>query len=268
MLRSCREFPSLSGAPQTHYQTPGQAVWANANQRAVQHTPVQRPQQQHPISTQGNTQLQQQEHGMQVQDHSQQRGDDLFSTGSQFTGGLDDYRHGGQGGVGQLSGTGQPQTGNIEEFPPLGRNGNDDLGQDRRGSLMQNAAFGAFPNNNNFNLPQSSAQNRQSLSSAPSSQIDRGTATLADRIMSPTALGFGGTTASVSFVFSEDADGIQHPPQPGPQLSQYGQSKALQPIKTRTSVLPILCIRKIFNTAFRVFPWTDSESRQTTTSTV
>jgi len=150
------------------------------------------------MNAQGNTQQQPQQHGLQVQDPTQQRAEDLFSSGSQFTGGLDDYRHGGQGGVGQLSGTGQPQTGNIEEFPPLGRNGNDDLGQDRRGSLMQNAAFGAFPNNNNFSLPQSSAQSRQSFSSAPSSHIDRGSATLADRIMSPTALGFGGTTASVS----------------------------------------------------------------------
>ena len=189
-----REFPSLSGAPQTHYQNPGQAVWANANQRAVQHTPVQRPQQQHPISTQGNTQ-QQQQHGLQGQDPSQQSTDDLFSAGSQFTGGLDDYRRGGQGGVGQLSGTGQPQTGNIDEFPPLGRNGNDETGQDRRGSLMQNAAFGGFSNSNNFNLPQNTVQNRQGLPSAPSSQVDRGSATLADRIMSPNTMGFGGTIA-------------------------------------------------------------------------
>lgn len=97
--------------------------------------------------------------------------------------------------MGQLSGTGQPQTGNIEEFPPLGRNGNDDLGQDRRGSLMQNAAFGAFPNNT-FNLSQPSAQNRQSLSNASGIQVDRGSATLADRILSPNAMGFGGNMAS------------------------------------------------------------------------
>ena len=197
---SCREFPSLSGAAQTHYQTPGQAVWANANQRAVQHNPVQRPQQQHSLTGQGNTQpqqqQQQQQHGLQGQDHSQQGTENPFSTGSQFTSSLDDYRHGGQGGVGQLSGIGRPETGNIEEFPPLGRNGTDENGQDRRGSLMQNAAFGGFSNPNNFNLPQNSAQNRQGLSSAPTSQIERGSATLADRIMSPNHMGFGGIIAS------------------------------------------------------------------------
>ena len=154
---------------------------------------MQRPQQQHPSSGQGNIQQQQQQHGLQGPDHSQQGTENPFSTGSQFTSGLDDYRHGGQGGVGQLSGINQPQTGNIEEFPPLGRNGNDESVQDRRGSLMQNAAFGGFSNPNTFNLPQNSAHNRQGPSNPPSNQIDRGSATLADRIMSPNSLGFGGT---------------------------------------------------------------------------
>lgn len=188
------EFPSLSGAPQPHYHNAGQAVWANANQRAVQHTPVQRPQQQLPVSAQSNDQ--QQQHTHQGQDSAQRGADDLFTASSQFACGLEDYRNGGQGGVGQLSGTGQPQTGNIEEFPPLARNGTDEAGQDRRGSLMQNAAFGNFPNPNNFNLSQNSIQSHQGLQNASSNQAERISSTLADRIMSPGVMGFGATTRS------------------------------------------------------------------------
>ena len=105
--------------------------------------------------------------------------------------------------MGQLSGTGQPQTGNIEEFPPLARNGTDEGGQDRRGSLMQNAAFGNFPNPNNFNLSQSSIQNHQNLQNASSNQADRGSSILADRIMSPSVMSFGG--ASVPFLREPEA---------------------------------------------------------------
>ena len=187
------EFPSLSGAPQPHYHNAGQAVWANANQRAVQHTPVQRPQQQLQVSVQSSNQ--QQQHTHQGQDTAQRGTEDLFTASSQFTSGLDDYRNGGHGGLGQLSGTSQPQTGNIDEFPPLARNGTDETGQDRRGSLMQNAAFSSFPNPNSFSLSQNSVQSHQGLQNASSTQTDRGPSTLADRIMSPSAMGFGGTSA-------------------------------------------------------------------------
>ena len=184
-LTTIRDFPTLSGAPQTQFHNPSQAVWANASQRAVQHTPVQRPQQQHPLNPQNSNQPQQ--HSQTAQEASLQSADDLFTNNSQFQNGLDDYRHGGQSGVGQLSGSGQPQTGNIEDFPPLGRNGNEETGQDRRGSLMQNAAFGAFSNSNGLGMPQSSR------GTAPPGQSEsRGASTLADRIMSPNALAFGG----------------------------------------------------------------------------
>ncbi len=181
----------MSGAPQPQYQNPGQAVWANANQRAVQHTPVQRPQQQHTINQQAPTQTQQQ--SQQTQDSSQQNTEDLFSTASQFSSGIDDYRHGGQGGVGQLSGSSQPQTGNIEEFPPLGRNGNEETEQDRRGSLMQSAAFGGFSNADAFTLPQSSVQTRHGLPNTANNQGDSNRpSVLVDRILSPSTLGFRG----------------------------------------------------------------------------
>ncbi len=61
-----------------------------------------------------------------------------------MSGPVDDYRHGGQSGVGQLSGLSQPQPGSIEEFPPLGRMG--DMGHDRRANMIQNAAGGGFSN--------------------------------------------------------------------------------------------------------------------------
>lgn len=184
------EFPSLSGAPRPQFQNPGQAVWANANQRATQHTPVQRPQQQQqPADLQISAQQQQQPH-QQPQEQAQQTTEDIFSSGSQFSNGLDDYRHGGQGGVGQLSGSSQPQTGSIDEFPPLGRNENGDIGQDRRGNLMQNAAFGGYANGNAFAPQSNQIQNRQGGSAG---QQDSGrSSTLVDRILSPSALGSAG----------------------------------------------------------------------------
>lgn len=189
----CREFPSLSGAPQPQYSNPSQAIWANANQRAIQQTPVQRPQQQHPVNPQLSAQSSQSQQHQQLQDGPQQSNDDLFTPNSRFTSGLDDYRHGGQGGVGQLSGSGQPQTGNIEEFPPLGRNGNEDTVHDQRGSLMQNAAFGGFSSTNTFTLPPNSVQNRQGLPNAQSSQSDTNrSAALLNRSQSPSHRQFGG----------------------------------------------------------------------------
>ena len=138
-----REFPSLSGAPQPQYQNTGQAVWTNANQRATQQTPVQRPQQPNEPGA-----PQPQSH--HLQDQVPQTLDDAFFPTSQLNGTMDDYRHGGQGGVGQLSSSAQPQPGSIEEFPPLGRNGPGDIGLDRRVNMMQNAASGGFPGSSSF----------------------------------------------------------------------------------------------------------------------
>jgi CCR4-NOT transcription complex subunit 2 len=186
------EFPSLSGAPQPQFSNPSQAIWANASQRAVQHTPVQRPQQQNSINPQAVTQLPLQQN-QQAQETPQSTGDDLFSPTSRFSSGIDEYRHGGQGGMGQLSGSAQPQTGNIDEFPPLSRNGNDDAGHDPRGSLMQNAAFGGFSNANSFVSPPNQVQTRHGITNTPSSHTDTGrSAALAERNFSPNDLGFGG----------------------------------------------------------------------------
>ncbi|KAI4091919.1 MAG: hypothetical protein LQ339_008036 [Xanthoria mediterranea] len=182
------EFPSLSGAPQTQYQNPGQAVWGNSNQRATQHTPVQRPQQQHPISQQSTSQQQNQQPS-QTQEQSQQSREQLYS-GSQMTGSNDDYHRGGQGGIGQLGASGQPQSTSIDEFPPLRRNGTDDDQQDRRGSLMQNAAFGGYPGANTFSMPSAQDPARHRLPSSQTGRPDSRASTLVDRIMSPSSLSF------------------------------------------------------------------------------
>lgn len=68
----------------------------------------------------------------------------MFPSGSQFANRLDDFRNGGQGISSQLGAGGQPQTGNIEEFPPLGRNAAAELPLGRTGSLMQGAGFGGY----------------------------------------------------------------------------------------------------------------------------
>ncbi|KAL8883707.1 MAG: hypothetical protein Q9215_008076, partial [Flavoplaca cf. flavocitrina] len=186
------EFPSLSGAPQTQYQNPGQAVWGNSNQRATQQTPVQRPQQQHPISQQSNSQQQNQQPS-QGQEQSQQSREQLYS-GSQMSGSNDDYHRGGQGGIGQLGASAQPQSNSIDDFPPLRRNGTDEDQQDRRGSLMQTAAFGGYSASNNFSMPLTQESARHRLPNAQSGRPDSRTSTLIERIRSPSSLSF--TSAS------------------------------------------------------------------------
>jgi CCR4-NOT transcription complex subunit 2 len=128
----------LSGAPQAQHQNPGQAVWA---QRPAQQSQAQRQQQEaQDIPQQGLRQNQQQQ---------QSSNDENFPSGNQFANSLDDFRPRGQGNCDQ------PQTGSIDEFPPLGRDpsipmGNRDssleMGSERRGSLMQNTGFGAYTN--------------------------------------------------------------------------------------------------------------------------
>lgn len=153
---TAREFPSLSGAPQpTQTQNPSQMVWANASQRAAQ-TPVQR--QQPPPTSQAPSRASQTPSN-HPQQQSQPHHDDLFPSGVQFANRLDDFRNGGQGISGQLGG--QPQTGSIDEFPPLGRNVAAEIGQDRRGSMMQNAGFGSF--NPSIGFQGQSAQTRNMM---------------------------------------------------------------------------------------------------------
>ncbi|KAJ6172339.1 hypothetical protein N7470_001406 [Penicillium chermesinum] len=115
-------------------------VWANASQRAAGHTPVQR--QQHPPTSQPPSRASQTQ-SVPVQP-SQPANDDMFPSGAQFANRLDDFRNGGQGINSQLTAGSQPQTGNIDEFPPLGRNVASELPQAHRDALMQNAGFGGY----------------------------------------------------------------------------------------------------------------------------
>lgn len=164
LLFTIREFPSLSGAPQpTQSQNPSQMVWANASQRAAQ-TPVQR--QQAPPTTQPPSRTSQTPSNL-PQQQSQPSHDDLFPSGVQFANRLDDFRNGGQGISGQLGG-GQPQTGSIDEFPPLGRNAAAEIGQDRRGSMMQNAGFGGY--NASIGFQGQSAQTRNIMAASVNGQ--------------------------------------------------------------------------------------------------
>jgi CCR4-NOT transcription complex subunit 2 len=72
--------------------------------------------------------------------------------------------------VGQLSGSSQPQTGNIEEFPPLGGSVGD-IGPDRRTGLIQNAA--AYAGNANAGAFPGLGQTRNGMSSPTEGQQDR-----------------------------------------------------------------------------------------------
>ncbi|EAL93408.2 NOT2/NOT3/NOT5 family protein [Aspergillus fumigatus Af293] len=187
-------FPSLSGAPQQS-QTPNPGlVWG---QRALQQTPQR---QQHPTSQAPSRAPQTQSHHPQQQ--SQPSHDDVFLSGAQFANRLDDFRNGGQGISGQLGGSAQPQTGNIDEFPPLGRNVAADLGQDRRESLMQSAGLGNFGGTMPFTgaNQNQSAQNRTMIGGSINGQDT-------SRMMSPTNAGSTAIGTSRSPV-NQGANGV------------------------------------------------------------
>jgi CCR4-NOT transcription complex subunit 2 len=170
------EFPSLSSS-QPQHQNSSQAAWTSAPQRG---TPVQRPQ------TNSNNQA-----------TSSQQQDDLFPSASQFASGLDDFRTSAfSGQARQMAGSSQPQTGNIDEFPPLGRTGNGEIGQDRRGSLIQNVGFGGHSNGAGFGpglLQPQSLQTRSGLLSTISGQQEQNR----QAGLSPAGLGSGGTSLAV-----------------------------------------------------------------------
>jgi CCR4-NOT transcription complex subunit 2 len=156
-----REFPSLSGAPQAQQNTSAQQMWANPTLRtATQQQTIGRPQGQGPQPGQTG-QAASQQLSNQGQEGSGQ---------DQFSGPGDDYRFGGQGGVGQLSGGAQPQTTNIEEFPPLGGAAGE-IGPDRRAGLIQNAA--AFASTANSSAFPGLGQTRNGLPSPTDSQQER-----------------------------------------------------------------------------------------------
>lgn len=87
------------------------------------------------------------------QQQSQQ--EDLFTSSTQFTSNQSSFRFGNQNSVGQSA---QPSS--VDEFPPLSRNSNGDIGQDRSSNMIQNVGFGAQPNGSGFGPSNATSQNR------------------------------------------------------------------------------------------------------------
>lgn len=97
----------------------------------------------------------------QAQQQTQQQQDDLFSSSSQLPNApsAHAFRFGGQSAVGQSS-----QSGTSDDYPPLNRNTNGEIGQDRGSGLLQNVGFTNQPGSLGFGagamgLPQSGRNN-------------------------------------------------------------------------------------------------------------
>ncbi|KAE9363483.1 hypothetical protein N431DRAFT_431701 [Stipitochalara longipes BDJ] len=129
------EFPSLSN----NQPQPSQSTWAASGSRGLGPSTSMRLQQQ-----QQQTSLSSQQQ-INAQQQAQQQHDDLFSSSSQLPSSQGGFRFGAQNAVGQSS---QPNP--VDEFPPLNRNANGEIGQDRSSTLIQNVGFGAQSNGLGF----------------------------------------------------------------------------------------------------------------------
>jgi CCR4-NOT transcription complex subunit 2 len=169
VLTSCyREFPSLSN----NQTQPSQSTWAAPGSRTM--------------GSSGNLRLQQAalsaQQQLNAQQQTQQQQDDLFNSSSQLPSSQGGFRFGSQNAVGQVS-----QSNSVDEFPPLNRNANGEIGPDRGSSIMQNSGFNNQSNGLGFgstNPPQTSRNN--GLLNALS-----GSSRLGNRIASPTSLSGG-----------------------------------------------------------------------------
>ncbi|KAI6709483.1 hypothetical protein JHW43_007981 [Diplocarpon mali] len=132
------EFPSLSN----NQPQPNQSAWAASGNRSLGPSANMRLQQQAGISSQQQLSNQQQ---------TQQQQDDLFSSSSQLPSTQGGFRFGSQNAVGQAS---TP----VDDFPPLNRNANGEIGQDR--SSIPNVGFGAQQNGLGFGSANAPQQNR------------------------------------------------------------------------------------------------------------
>jgi hypothetical protein len=174
------DFPSLSTAPQAQQNSSAQQAWSNTNMRGGGGGPqlphaIQRPQMQTPSQNQ-NAPSSSQHQQLQGQLHE----DGSSATQGQFPSAGDDFRFGGQQGVGQLSGGAQAQTGSIDDFPPLGA-GEGNVAPDRRLGMIQNAAgygnsalTGTFPGLGHTRNGLSSPTDAQQDRAGPSAVGSRG----------------------------------------------------------------------------------------------
>lgn len=117
---------------------------------------------------------------LSAQQQTQQQQDDLFSQSSQLPSSQSTFRFGNQNAVGQAS-----QSNNtVDDFPPLNRNANGDIGQDRNSNLVQNFGFGAQSNGlGSANPPQPNRTNGLLNALSGSSRI-----TSTARVASPASL--------------------------------------------------------------------------------
>lgn len=124
------------------------------------------------LQQQSNMSSQQQ---LNAQQQTQQQQDDLFSSSSQLPSSQSSFRFG-QNAVGQSS-----QANAADDFPPLNRNANGEIGQDR----IQNIGFGAQSNGMGFGSVQPSQPSRNNglLNALSGSRVVSG-----NRVTSPTSL--------------------------------------------------------------------------------
>ena len=134
------EFPSLSN----NQPQPSQSTWAGAGARFAPSSNMR--------MQQSNLSSQQQ---LNAQQQTQLQQDDLFSQSSQLPSSQSSFRFRNQNAVGQAS-----QSSTTDEFPPLSRNANGDIGQDRTSNPTQSFAFGGQSNGlGSANASQSSRSN-------------------------------------------------------------------------------------------------------------
>ena len=133
-----REFPSLSNKQGQSSST----TWAAPGTRTMGASGRSRLQQPTGFSSQ-----------LSAQQQSQQQQDDLFNSSSQMPSNQGGFRFGAQHAVGQ-------STNPSDDFPPLNRNANGEIGQDRGSSLTQNVGSGAqFNTFGSVNPPQTNRGN-------------------------------------------------------------------------------------------------------------
>jgi CCR4-NOT transcription complex subunit 2 len=161
------EFPSLSN----NQPQPSQSTWATSGARNLGLSANMRLQQ-------SSLSSQQQ---LSAQHQTQQQQDDLFSSSSQLPSSQGGFRFGSQNAVGQSS-----QSNTVDDFPPLNRNANGDISQDRNSNLIQTVGFGAQSNGLGFgssNPPQLNRNNGLLNALSGSNRVTSG-----NRVASPASL--------------------------------------------------------------------------------
>ncbi|PBP26037.1 NOT2/NOT3/NOT5 family protein [Diplocarpon rosae] len=206
------EFPSLSN----NQPQPNQSAWAASGNRSLGPSANIRLQQQSGISSQQQLSNQQQ---------TQQQQEDLFSSSSQLPSSQGGFRFGSQNAVGQAS-----QSTPVDDFPPLNRNANGEIGQDR--SSIPNVGFGAQQNGLGFssaNAPQQSRNNGLLNALSGSSRVS------GNRINSPASIS-GPSNSRSPIEASRQGAGVAENDANTFTSAQFGSSIQSQPqLEERTA---------------------------------